>query len=212
MRYIIDCDDRLRIPEDVAMKLWKLPRYVNFTGEVNEDSAKKFREELEMAEDAALAAKQDLLPIIIDSYGGSIYSLMSMVDAMNACKTKIATIVESKAMSAGAVLFSCGAEGHRYIGPNATVMIHSAAGHAGGKIHEAKADIHEMDRLNTKLFRMLDKNCGKPDGYFWNIAEKEKHMADWFMDSEEALKHNLANHVGLPKMFISVSMSTEFKL
>ena len=31
------------------------------------------------------------------------------------CKVKVATVVESKAMSCGAVLFTCGAEGHRYL-------------------------------------------------------------------------------------------------
>jgi ATP-dependent Clp protease protease subunit len=212
MRYILDCDDRVRLTEELMHKLWKLPRFVTFSGEFNEESARKFREELEMTEDAAISAKQEIIPIIIDSYGGSVYSLMSMIDAINACKVKIATIVEAKAMSCGAALFTCGAEGHRYVGPNATIMIHSAAGHAGGKIHEAKADIKELDRLNSKIFKIMDKNCGKADGYFWNIVEKEKHMADWFMDAEEAVAYNLANHVGLPKMHIDVKLTHEFKL
>lgn len=212
MRYILDCDDRIRLTDEMMHKLWKLPRFVTFSGEFNEESARKFREELEMTEDAAIAAKQEIIPIVIDSYGGSVYSLLSMIDAINACKVKIATIVESKAMSAGAALFTCGAEGHRFVGPNASIMVHCAAGHAGGKIHEAKADLKELDRLNDKIFKIMDKNCNRPDGYFWNIIENEKHMADWFMDADEALKHNIANKIGLPKLHIDVKMTCDFKL
>lgn len=212
MRYTIDCDDRIRLTDELMHKLWRLPRYVAFTGEFNEENARKFREDLEMAEDAAIAAKQDIIPIVIDSYGGSIYSLMSMIDAINACKIKIATIVESKAMSAGAVLFSCGAEGYRFIGPNATVMVHCAAGHAGGKINEMKVDIKELDRLNSKVFKILDKNCGKPDGYFWDIIENKKHMTDWYLDAEEAVAHNIANHIGIPKINIKIKMEHELTL
>ena len=212
MRYILDVDHRVRLTDEHMHKLWKLPRFVTFSGTFDEESAKKFREELEMTEDAAMAAGQEIIPVIIDSYGGSAYSLLSMIDAINACKLKIATVVESKAMSAGAALFTCGAEGYRFIGPNATVMVHCAAGHAAGKVHEAKADIKELDRLNTHIFKIMDKNCGKPEGYFWNIVEKEKHMADWFMDANEAVNHNLANHVGIPKLYIDVKMTTKFGL
>lgn len=210
MRYILDVDERIRLTEEMMHKLWKLPRFVSFSGEFTEESARKFREELEATEDAALSAKQPMIPIVIDSYGGSVYGLFSMIDAIKACSLPVATIVESKAMSAGAVLFSCGAEGHRYIAPNATVMIHSAAGHSGGKVHEAKADVRELDRLNEKLFKIMAKNCGQPEGFFWDIVVKDKHMADWFLDADEAKKLNLANHIGLPKLVTKVSLDFTF--
>lgn len=211
MRYILDVDDRLRLPEEASHKLWQLPRFIYFSGEFTEESARKFREELEIYEDNAIRCKQQIIPIVIDSPGGEVYALLSMIDAINNCKIPIATIVEGKAFSAGAVLFSCGAEGHRYIGPNATVMIHAAAGHTGGKVHEAKADVKELDRLNEKLFKIMAKNCNKNENYFWDIVRNEKHMADWFMDSNEAITHNLANQIKIPTLTVKVKMDIEFE-
>lgn len=125
MKYQINIDPRVTISE--ADKSLDIPAFVKFTGDFTEESAAKFRSELNMAESHARAAKQDVIPVIIDSYGGEVYALLSMIDAIDACELTVATIVEAKAMSCGSVLFSCGAEGHRYIGPNATVMIHDVS-------------------------------------------------------------------------------------
>ena len=122
MRYLVDLDSRIRL--DKAEEQLDLPVYIVFSGDFNEESAKKFRHELEIAEAHAKKSKQDIIPVVIDSYGGSVYALLSMIDAIDHCKIPIATIVEGKAMSCGAVLFTCGAEGHRYVGPHATVLIH----------------------------------------------------------------------------------------
>ena len=58
---------------------------------------------------------QPIVPVIIDSYGGQVYSLMSMISDIRHSKIPVATIVQGKAMSCGAILFSFGAEGHRYM-------------------------------------------------------------------------------------------------
>jgi ATP-dependent Clp protease protease subunit len=209
MRYILNVDDRVRMTEETMHKIWKLPRYVYFSGEFSEETCRKFREELEAAEDQALTAKQDVIPIVIDSYGGSVYALNSMIDAIEACSLPVATIVESKAMSCGAILFAMGAEGYRYIGPNATVMIHPVSTGTYDKIHELKARTSEGDRLNDLLFKKMDKQCGHPEGYFMNLM-KEHHMADWFLDANEAKRHNLANHIKIPKIQVDVSMTSKF--
>ena len=70
----------------------------------DEDSAKKFSLELAQAHNTG----QKVIPVVIDSYGGQVYSLMSMISAIKHSELPIATIVEGKAMSCGAVLLSCG--------------------------------------------------------------------------------------------------------
>jgi len=60
---------------------------------------------------------QPYIPVIIDSYGGQVYSLMSMISDIKHSKVPVATIAQGKAMSCGAILFSFGAEGHRYMDP-----------------------------------------------------------------------------------------------
>ena len=94
---------------------------------------------------------QPVLPIVIDSYGGQVYSLMSMISDINHCTIPVATIVQGKAMSCGAILFSFGQEGMRYMDPDSTVMIHDVSSMEYGKVEEVKASAEETERLNQKI-------------------------------------------------------------
>lgn len=153
---------------------------------------------------------QPVIPIVIDSYGGQVYSLMAMIAAIKDAELPVATIVEGKAMSCGAVLATFGEEGMRFADPEATVMIHDVSSMDWGKVEELKASAKEADRLNDKIYTMMARNCGKADDYFLKIVDKKKH-ADWFLDAKEAKKHNLLNHLRVPKMKIEVDVKMEFE-
>ncbi len=170
----------------------------------NEESAKKFIDSMAAAHNTG----QNIIPVVIDSYGGEVYSLMAMVAAINDAELPVATIVEGKAMSCGAILFSCGEEGLRFMDRNATLMIHDVSSMEWGKVEELKASAKEADRLNDKVYTMMARNCGKKDDYFLKIVDKKKH-ADWFLDAEESKKHNLANQIRLPTMNIEVDVKIE---
>ena len=210
MKYKVNIDPRIIItkPEEQV----DFPVFMTFTGTVNEESAKKFRHELLATENQAKDAGQELLPLVIDSYGGDVYALISMIDAMDACEIPIATVVEGKAMSAGAILFSCGEEGHRYIGPNATLMIHDvASGIWHSKVEEIKTRAEEVDRLNKVIFERMAKNCGHKKNYFLDLVHDKGH-ADWYLDAKECLKHNVANHAKLPRFEVNIKMTHKFKV
>ena len=208
MRYIVDLDPRIRL--DKPEERLDLPVYVVFSGAFNEESAKKFMHEIEIAEAHARKSKQDIIPVVIDSYGGSVYSLLSMIDTIDNCEVPIATIVESKAMSCGAVLFSFGAEGHRYIGPNATVLIHDVSSFSHGKEAEIRADADETKRLNKLIYSRMATNCGHTDEeYFYNEVYKRRG-ADWFLTADDCLKHNLANHAKIPSMKVKIDVDWKF--
>ena len=172
----------------------------------DEESAKKFVGEVAQAHNTG----QKVIPIVIDSYGGQVYSLMTMIAAIKDAELPVATIVEGKAMSCGAVLLSFGEEGMRFADPDATVMIHDVSSGGFGKIEELKADVKEAERLDEKIFTMMARNCGKKDDYFKKKVFNKKH-ADWFMDSAEAKKHGLVNHLRLPSFRISVGVDIEFE-
>lgn len=172
----------------------------------NEDAASKFASEIAAAHNTG----QDVIPVVIDSYGGEVYSLMSMISAIKSSSLPIATIVEGKAMSCGAVLFSFGEEGRRYADPNSTVMIHDVSSMDWGKVEELKAGAAEADRLNKTIYKMMARNCGHEDSYFMDIVDKKKH-ADWFLDAKEAKSHNLANHLRVPTIYIDVSVKMKLK-
>ena len=172
----------------------------------NEDAAKKFSAEIAQAHNTG----QKVIPVIIDSYGGQVYSLMSMISDIRNSEIPVATIVEGKAMSCGAVLLTCGEEGMRFADKDATVMIHDVSSGAFGKIEEMKADVKEAERLDEKIYTIMARNCGKKDDFFKKKVFNKKH-ADWFMDAEEAKKHGIVNHLRVPKFNISVSVDIDFE-
>ena len=172
----------------------------------DEPSAKEFSTLMMKAQNTG----QPIVPVIIDSYGGQVYSLMSMISDIKHSKIKVATIVQGKAMSCGAILFSFGSEGYRFMDPDATVMIHDVSSMEWGKIEEIKASAGEADRLNQKIYHMMAKNCGHHVEYFLDIVHEKGH-ADWFLDANEALKHNLANHQRVPELKIKADVNFNFE-
>ena len=172
----------------------------------NEEAAKKFQNEIAAAHNTG----QKIIPVVIDSYGGEVYSLMAMISAIKNAELPVATIVEGKAMSCGAILFTFGEEGLRFCDPDATIMIHDVSSMDWGKVEELKAGAAEADRLNTKVYTMMARNCGKKDDYFMKMVDKKKH-ADWFLDAQEAKKHGLANSLRVPKLTLSVTVDIELE-
>ena len=170
-----------------------------------EAAAKEFSSLVSKAQNTG----QPILPIIIDSYGGQVYSLMSMISDIKHCRIPVATIVQGKAMSCGAILFSFGAEGKRYMDPDSTVMIHDVSSMAWGKVEEIKVSADETDRLNKKIYTMMAENCGHHKDYFLDIVHDKGH-ADWFIESDECKKHNLANHLHVPQLKIETRVKFDF--
>ena len=59
----------------------------------------------------AIQSKEPIIPIVIDSYGGSVYALLHMIDAILVAPVPVATICIGKCMSAGALLLAAGTDG-----------------------------------------------------------------------------------------------------
>ena len=172
----------------------------------DEASAKSFSSLMSRAQSTG----QPIVPVIIDSYGGQVYSLMSMISDIQHSKIPVATIVQGKAMSCGAILFSFGAPGKRYMDPDATLMIHDVSSMSWGKVEEVKVSAEETDRLNQKIYHMMAENCGQAEDYFLEIVHDKGH-ADWFLDAKECKKHKLANHLRVPDLKIDTTVKITFK-
>lgn len=206
-RYPMKCkvtiDPKVRIPAEVL----QLPHVVQVRGEFSEETAEDFANAFNAAENTG----QEIIPVVIDSYGGDIYALMSMIDVIQASSVPVATIVTGKAMSAGAALLTCGAEGLRFAGPNATIMIHSAwETGLSGNADEVKVGADELMRLNKRVLEIMSKNCGHDKDYFHKVMVQKKNT-DWYLQPKEALKHNIVNEVRVPEFEVAVKMVVEFK-
>ena len=172
--------------------------YVN---KFSEESAKQFYEDFSKAHKSG----QSIIPILIDSYGGSVHALISMMDIIKSSDKPVATISLGKAMSCGSILLSCGNEGMRYMSPSSTVMIHHVSAGARGKTGELKVTVKEADRLQDLIFNAMDENCGHSKGYFLNLV---RDNLDLYLTPDECIKHNLVNHIKLPRFQTTIKVET----
>ena len=170
----------------------------------DEESANEFANLVSAAQNTG----QKVIPVVIDSYGGEAYSLLSMISTVKSSTIPVATIVKGKAMSCGAIFASFGEEGLRFMDKDAVMMIHDVSTMAFGKVEELKADARESDRLNKKLYNMMARNCGKSDDYFLNLIHDKGH-ADWFLEAEEAKEHNIIQQIRIPLLKAKVTVSID---
>lgn len=199
-KYDIDPNIKIRKLEELI----DVPSFV-YVNKFDEESVKAFTTAMIETEQK----NQAVVPIIIDSYGGETYSLMSMIDIVKRCKKPVATIVLGKAMSCGSILFTMGSDGMRFMGPSATLMIHDVSSSIRGKVEEIKADSIETDRLNQHVYKLMARNCGQPDNYFLDIVHGKGH-ADWFISPEEALTHKLATSTRIPEFAVKINVDIKF--
>ena len=178
------------------------PPVIITVNEFDEESTQKFSELMCKAQNSG----QKVIPIIIDSYGGQVYSLLTMISMINSSSVPVATIIQGKAMSCGAILASFGTKGMRYMDPDSTLMIHDVSSIAFGKIEELKSNARESERLNKKLYKMMAKNCDRSENYFTDLIHDKGH-ADWFLEAEEALKHGIVDHIKIPELKINIDVN-----
>lgn len=141
--------------------------------------------------------KVNIIPIIINSYGGSVHNVLSMVDIINSSGKIVATIATGKAMSAGAVLMSAGTKGYRYASENCDIMIHEAASVETGKSTDMVSGAKQLKYLNDKLLKLMGKVSKKSTTYFITELKKRQNI-DWFLTARHAKQLGIIDHIGIP--------------
>lgn len=203
MKIILKKDPRIIAKEDDLLHDIVVIRVNKF----NDEAAKDFSEDISDAHNTG----QPIIPVIIDSYGGEVYSLLAMIAEIDKSDLPIATIAVGKAMSCGSVLLACGTPGYRYCSENARIMIHDVSSMSWGKVEEIKAEAKETDFLNQFLFTDLARRCGhKDENYFLNKIHEKNH-AEWYMGAKECKRQKLIDKIGVPtfKTTIKVEMTLE---
>ena len=186
--------------------LFRVEPVVVRVNKFNEEAVKKFEEGFNKAHQTG----QSIVPVVIDSYGGQVYSLLAMLDILRSSRLPVATIAMGKAMSCGSALLAFGEVGMRYAAPNCTVLIHDVSSFAWGKNEEVKASAEETDRLNQLLFTEMAKHCGQGKKYFLDLIHEKGH-ADWFMTAKAAKSHRLVDHVKVPVFTVKADVKMVLK-
>ena len=128
--------------------------------------------------------------LYINSPGGSVYSGMGIYDTMRYVRCPVATYVVGAAASMGAVLFTAGTKGKRFVLPYARIMIHQPLGGARGPATDIKIELDEMLRTQRQLYEILAKHTGKTVEQITEDCDRNK-----WMDAEESVAYGLADKI-----------------
>jgi ATP-dependent protease ClpP protease subunit len=159
----------------------------------NEDSAAKFDEAIN-----EISAKNPDIPIIIriDSYGGYIHSLSSMIASMESVPNIIVTYAVGKAMSCGAILLSCG--DYRFANEHCDIMIHEVSSSTGyDNVNNLKNSVSHTEALNKKFMGILAENM---EISFKDLKDifKEHDGDDIYLTTKKAKKLKIIDYIGCP--------------
>lgn len=180
--------DILDIASSKAGEIW--------VHEFTPESAAEFRERILSASKADTTKP---LVIYIDSYGGQLDALTTMIETLDETPNPIITVCLGKSMSCGAILLSHG--DIRFCGPHSRIMIHEVSSGTHGDVHDMFADAIETKRLNELFLGLLAKNCGMKGGYNeLRKRIKEQDGRDKYMNAAEAKEFGIIDVIGKPRV------------
>lgn len=133
---------------------------------------------------------EEPIHMYISSPGGSVMAGLAILDTMQLISAPVYTYAMGMVASMAAVLFACGEKGHRYIMPNAEVMIHQPLGGTSGQASDIEIQAKHILNLKRRLYMILSKATGKQV----KTIEKESDRDNYF-EADQAIKFGLADKV-----------------
>jgi ATP-dependent Clp protease protease subunit len=131
---------------------------------------------------------EEPIHMYISSPGGSVMAGLAILDTMQLINAPVHTYAMGMVASMAAVLFTCGEKGHRYIMPNAEVMIHQPLGGTSGQASDIEIQANHILNLKKRLYKILAKATGQ------HVKTIEKQSdRDNYYEASEAIKFGLAD-------------------
>ena len=122
----------------------------------------------------------------INSYGGSIFAALSIVDAILESKVPVISVIEGCAASA-ATLISCVAS-KRYIKRHAHMLLHELRSSFWGKMQDIEDEVDNLKELMKLIVQLYKKHTDLPSNEIKNILQK-----DIWWNSEICIKHGIVD-------------------
>ena len=189
-----DGDDVVNSESGKMKKISKENNHIYFHAEVNRDNIFELIEFIRKCEidNIVLAHKlcTEAIPIYlhINSYGGCVFSALTAIDIIKACKVPIYTIIEGATASAGTLISVVGEK--RYIRPNAHMLIHQLSSGSWGKMQELEDDFENNKGLMDRILNIYKDNASIPKK---QLREILKHDLWWNVDT--CIKYGLVDEI-----------------
>ncbi len=179
-----------RDPMRVFLKYNNIPVY----GAVHDGMANEIRTRAQLLVSAMKKTGiKKPIRFLVNSPGGSIYSLYSIMDTMDALKKAgitVETYCVGMAASAASVIMANGSQGHRYMTPRSTIMIHQPLSGTQGPVSNMERDLNRAKKMKEELTQFYEQTTKMPPKKLREVLE-----IDYYMDSEESLQYGFVDKI-----------------
>ena len=135
------------------------------------------------------------IELYISTYGGSADDMFSVYDMMTLSKSRgypIHTYGLGKVMSAGVLLLASGTPGHRKIGRNCRVMIHSCNAGNIGDFHNLKNEMEAISNLQEQYTDALVAETSMTKRQLKKLLDRKVNV---YLTAQEAIEYGIADEI-----------------
>lgn len=144
--------------------------------EINEEDVKK--------------TQTEPIKLIINSFGGEVYSGLALIDVIDNSQTPIYTICHGTAMSMGLIVYAAGH--HRTASKYSTFMYHESHYEMNGKVATHKQEIKEADRTEKICDDYLISKTKLTPAILKKVKNKQE---EWYFPVDTAKKYGLVDEI-----------------
>lgn len=181
MRFITEKSNSNVVVTDVFSKLLQ-DRIIFIDNDITDNLANSVISQLLYLD----SLSKDEISIYINSYGGSVYDGLAIIDVMGFIDSPIKTVVLGKAMSMGALIFICGDK--RQMTKRSTIMFHEISSGMRGKISDMAVSYKEVERLSKVASKIVELHT--------NVKDIDKaFQKDTYYGPTDALKLNITDEI-----------------
>ena len=187
-----DSDEEFQEQED--RKIIRESNHVYFHAEVTRDTVFDLVRHLRKAEEDCLilgirhGIRDVPIYLHISSFGGSVFAAFTAMDAIQACRVPVYTIVEGATASAGTLISIVGKR--RFITPKSSMLIHQLSAGCWGKMSEIEDEFQNLQEMMTQIRSIYKEYARVPKK---ELNEILKHDIWW--DSDKALAYGLVDEI-----------------
>ena len=134
------------------------------------------------------------IELVINTPGGSADHMFAIYDTMREVQREVPVHTKGigKVMSAGVPLLAAGTKGHRRIGENCRVMLHSVIGGHVGPMHQLDNEMEEIRNIQTQYINILARETKMSERYLRNLMKKKVNV---YLSAQEAVDLGIADEI-----------------
>lgn len=161
-------------------------REVHLKGQINDANVDNVISELQRLD----RNSSEDITLIINSYGGSVYSGILLYDVMKSLKSDVRTVCQGVCMSMAAAILTAGEPGKREVTKYSTVMVHEVSSSSQGTLSVMETELKEIKRIQDIMVKMIADGTSKTTKEIEDLIK-----SDFYMTAEQAVEFGFVDKI-----------------